>query len=65
MTLSLGPRLSLEAEVVTCDLVEADGEIMEMAYLIRCRFLDEDVGRFLLMNLLEPELELHQRAAKD
>jgi hypothetical protein len=62
--ITLGKAFSVEATVVDCPLVEADPNLLETKYLVRCQFASEAVGmQFLVMMKQMDDLELNPGAA--
>lgn len=55
VTLSLGSALTLEAEVVNCQLVESPTDYTDAVFRIQCRFAEEVRGMELLVEVKRRE----------
>lgn len=55
VTLSLGHALTLEAEVVSCQLVESPTDYTDAVFRIQCRFAEEVRGMELLVEVKKRE----------
>lgn len=49
----VGKAFLVETEVIDCEMLETDPELMETQYRVSCRFLDESVGKQLLVMMKE------------
>lgn len=57
VALGLEQYITVEVEVVGCEMVEKDAAHMEYEYLVRCRTLHEDTGRVMMAIAMELELQ--------
>lgn len=55
LTLALLDYVAVDAEVVGCEMIEVDADLMEYAYRVRCRIQEEDHARLLLQFTVGPE----------
>jgi PilZ domain len=56
VTVSLGTVLSLEAEVLHCQLVESPTDYSDAVFRIQCRFAQENEGMELVVKIKQREL---------
>ena len=55
LNISVGDLFSVEAEVVSCILEEADPEFTHTLFRVQCRFSDHEQGKYLLVMVKELE----------
>lgn len=55
VTMALGSALSIEAEVVNCQLVESPTDYTDAVFRIQCRFAEEVQGMELLVQVKKRE----------
>lgn len=50
----VGSIFSIQAEVIQCEMVETDAEMMEVQYLVLCKFIEQDMDLHSLLSIIDP-----------